>query len=83
VKNRNFTHVANDYSHRCNLKVSTLVQNIGNGAPLTLKRVLTEYNKDLIFYWKTYITFNTSSSVKLMFIKQFSRNWVNNYFCFL
>jgi len=39
-------------SHRCNLKVSTLVQSRWDGALLTLKRVLSKYNKDLIFIWK-------------------------------
>jgi len=55
-------------SYRYNLKVSTLVQSRGDGAPLTLKTVLSEYNKGLIFCFKTYITFNTSASVKLMYV---------------
>jgi len=37
--------------HRCNLKVWALAQSLGDGyrSLMTLERLLSEYNKDLIF----------------------------------
>jgi len=68
--------------HRCNLKVWALMQSLGNGhrSLVTLERVLSEYNEDLIFYF----LFNCKHLFKV-FSQFFShmRHWSCDYKCIL